>query len=60
MLDFWGAWVAQSVKLLTLDLGLGHDLVVHGMEPCIWLYADTRSLLSLPLCLSLYVFPFSK
>ena len=28
-----GAWVAQSVELLTLDLGSGHDLTVRGMEP---------------------------
>ena len=24
----WGAWVAQSVKCLTLDFNLGHDLRV--------------------------------
>ena len=27
-LIFRGAWVAQSVKSLTLDLGSGHDLMV--------------------------------
>ena len=31
----WGAWVAQSVKHPTLDLGSGHDLTVHGFELCI-------------------------
>ena len=30
----WGAWVAQSAKLPTLDFGSGHDLTVHGFEPC--------------------------
>ena len=29
----WGAWVAQSVKHLTLDFGSGHDLAVRGIEP---------------------------
>ena len=28
MAKLWGAWVAQSVKHPTLDLGLGHDLTV--------------------------------
>ena len=27
-----GAWVAQSVKHLTLDLSSGHDLTVCGTE----------------------------
>ena len=27
------AWVAQLVKHLTLDFGLGHDIAVHGIEP---------------------------
>ena len=35
-----GAWVVQSVKRLTLDFGLGHDLTVHGFEPCVRLCAD--------------------
>ena len=35
-----GAWVAQSVKCLTLDFCSGHDLTVHEFEPCIRLYAD--------------------
>ena len=25
--------MAQSLKLLTLGLGSGHDLMVHGIEP---------------------------
>ena len=28
-----GAWVAQSVKCLTLDLGSGHDLRVVRSNP---------------------------
>ena len=28
-----GAWVAQSVKRLTLGFGSGHDLRVRGFEP---------------------------
>ena len=30
-----GAWVAQSVKPLTLAFGSGHDLMVCEFEPCI-------------------------
>ena len=29
----WGAWVAQSLKHPTLDLGSGHNLTVHEFEP---------------------------
>ena len=29
----WGAWVAQSVKHLTLDLSSGHDLRVVRSSP---------------------------
>ena len=29
----WGAWVGQSVKLLTLGFGSGHDLTVMGSSP---------------------------
>ena len=53
-----GAWVPQVVKHLALDVGLGHDLVVHGIEPHVGLCADRMepawdSLpLSLPLSLS--------
>jgi len=28
--NFWGVWVAQSVKHLTLGFGSGHDLRVVG------------------------------
>ena len=28
---FWGTWVAQSVKRLTLGFGLGHDLTFVGL-----------------------------
>ena len=28
----WGAWVAQSVKHLTLDFGSGHDLTAQEFE----------------------------
>ena len=39
--DCGGAWVAQSVERPTLDFGSGHDLMVRGMEPCVWLCADS-------------------
>ena len=29
----FGAWVSQSVKCRTLDLGSGHDLTVHEIKP---------------------------
>ena len=29
----WGAWVAQSVKHLTLDFGSGHGPGVMGSNP---------------------------
>ena len=44
-----GAWVAQSVELLTLDLGSDHDLTVHEFKPA-----------SLPLPLSLSLSPLPK
>ena len=34
-----GAWVAQSVKPLTLDFGSGHGLTVHEFKPCVGLCA---------------------
>ena len=37
----WGALVAQSVKGLTLDLGSGHDVTVHEINPSIRLCADS-------------------
>ena len=36
-----GAWVAQSVKWLTLDFSSGHDLTVPEIEPHIGLCADS-------------------
>ena len=39
-MNFWGAWVAQLVKHLTLDFGSGHDLTVCGIKPRVGLYAD--------------------
>ena len=35
-----GAWEAHTVKHPTLDLGLGHDLTVRGLEPHIGLCSD--------------------
>ena len=32
-----GAWVAHSIKRLTLDLGSGHDTVVCEIEPLVGL-----------------------
>ena len=51
-----GAWVAQLVKCLNLDFSSGHDLMVHGIKPCIWLCADSMEpawVLSPPLSLPL-------
>ena len=36
-----GVWVAQLVKHPTLDFGSGHDLMVHGIKPCIRLHVDS-------------------
>ena len=38
----WGTWGAQSFECPALDLGSGHDLTVHGMEPCVGHYTDSR------------------
>ena len=35
------AGVAQSVKHLTLDFSLGHDLRIHGIEPHVGVCADS-------------------
>ena len=35
------AWVAQSVKHLTLDFGSGHGLMVCAIEPSVGLCADS-------------------
>ena len=39
--------MAQAVKCLTLDLGSGHDLMIHGMEPHIGSVLTARSLLGI-------------
>ena len=52
-----GAWVAQSVKHLSLDFSSGHDLTVRGIKPHVRLCTDSAEpawnslslLLSLPL-----------
>ena len=36
----WDAWVAQSVKHPTLNVGSGHDLTVPEIETCLSLCAD--------------------
>ena len=38
--DVQGAWIAESVKHLTLDFGSAHDLMVCEFEPHIGLCAD--------------------
>ena len=38
---FGGAWLAQLVKHLTLDLSSGHHLTVRGMETRVGLCADS-------------------
>ena len=47
-----GAWVAQSVKHLTLDFASGHDLTVLEFEPYFGLCADSTECAwdSLSLC----------
>ena len=52
-----GTWVAQSVKLLTLDFSSGPNLQVRETEPHIGLCADNVEpawdfSLSISLCLS--------
>ena len=39
--------MAQSVKHLTLGLGSGHDLEVHGFESQVWLRANSVGLLGI-------------
>ena len=56
MLGIRSAWVAQSIKRLTLNFSSGRELRVCKIEPFIGLCADSQSLLgilSLPLLLSL-------
>ena len=45
----WGAWLAQSVKLLTLDFGSGHDLVVCEIKPPARTARSLLAILSPPL-----------
>ena len=45
--EFRGAWVAQSIKCLTLGFGTVHDLMVREFEPHVRLSLS----LSLPLSL---------
>ena len=35
------AWVAQSVKHLTLDFSSGHDLMVYEFEPHVGLHFES-------------------
>ena len=48
-----GSWVVQSVKRLTLEFGLGHDLMICGIEPHIGFCADSMQPAWDPLSLSL-------
>ena len=49
-----GAWVALSIKRLTLDFGSSHDLVIPDFEPHVGLHIDSAwDSLSLPLSLPL-------
>ena len=48
-----GAWGAQAVTRLTLDLNSGHDLTVHGFESRVRLSADSRDCLGFCVSLSL-------
>ena len=59
---FWGAWVTQSAKGLTLGFGSGHDLTAHGLKPSFGLHAvgpepawDSLSLPCPPFSLSLKI-----
>ena len=47
------AWVAQSVKHLTLDLSSGHELAAVGSSPVSGLWADSMEPASDSLSLSL-------
>ena len=38
---YWGGWVTQLVKRLTLDFGSGHDLTVFEFEPHVRLCTDS-------------------
>ena len=53
----WGTWVAQSVKHLLLDFSSGHDLVVRGIEPLVWLCTESTGLAWDPLSSFLHASP---
>ena len=39
--EVWGAWVARSVKCLTLDFSSGHDLTILEFEPQVGLCTNS-------------------
>ena len=55
--EFRGAWVAQLVERLTLDIGSGHDLMVCGFEPLIGVSAVSTESASDPLSPFLFAPP---
>ena len=59
---FWGSQVAQSVKCLTLGLGVGHDLRALGLNPKMSSVLIRRSAwgfsIPLPLPLTPLIFSF--
>ena len=53
----WGAWMAQSVKYLTLDFSSDHDLMVCEIQPlCVDSTEPAGDFLSFPFSLP---FPWS-
>ena len=40
-IQYGGAWVAQLVERLSLDLSSGHDLMVCGIKPHIGLCTES-------------------
>ena len=51
---YWEPWMAQSVKPLTLGLGLGHDLTVGEFKPHLWaLHWECRACVGFSFSLSL-------
>ena len=53
-----GTWLAQSVKLPTLDLSSGHDLMVCEFEPLVGLCADSSEPgARFGFCVSLFLCP---
>ena len=49
MIYLRGTWVAQLVKHVTLDFGSGHDLMVCGIEPSLWLCSECGACLGFSL-----------